>query len=367
MFKNAYFDWIHKTNANHSAIELLISYGAVVVFFVLGYILIKRFIKKNVSVEYNVPTLLKKYLLKSCLILFGTITIYLVLLWMEPYFMPNIFKLIKHFVLVVLILAIGYLLTCAIEFAREMSVIFYSIDTTNNLSARKARTQFKIIERVLSFVIAIGTLSFVLMTFESVRSLGTTILASAGVIGIIIGFAAQKSISTLVAGIQIAITQPIRFDDVVIVEGEWGRIEELTLTYVVVALWDKRRLIVPINYFIEKPFQNWTRTTSDLLATVFVYMDYTVPVDDIRAEVTRLLADNPLWDNVLNIVQITNVTQNNVEVRILVSAENADKAFNLRCMLRESIITYLQKNHPNALPKSRIEFDAPLPISNQTI
>ncbi|MFN0050508.1 MAG: mechanosensitive ion channel family protein [Cytophagales bacterium] len=250
----------------------------------------------------------------------------------------------------------GILLTQALAFAREVSVIYYDMEQSDNLSARKARTQFKIIEKVLNFVIVIATISFALMTFESVRQLGTTLLASAGVIGIIIGFAAQKSISTIVAGIQIAISQPIRIDDVVVLEGEWGRIEEITLTYVVVAIWDKRRLIVPINYFIEKPFQNWTRTTSELLATVFLYMDYTVPIDAIRAELSRLLPLSKYWDGKLNVVQITNATAKDVEVRILTSASNSDKAFDLRCEIREALIMFLQRDFPQALPKTRVEF-----------
>jgi small-conductance mechanosensitive channel len=351
------FDWVHDIHTKYNTLELIISYSVVLIVFVVAYYIVYRFIKQHVSKEYHVPALLYKFLLNPGILLFGSIGLWLVMEWAEPFFLPNIFKLLKHIVLIILILSLGLFLSRVLAFAREVSTVLYNIEHDDNLSARKARTQFRIIERVLSFVIAVGTVAFVMMTFETVRSLGTTILASAGVIGIIIGFAAQKSISTLVAGIQIAITQPIRIDDVVIVEGEWGRIEELTLTYVVVALWDKRRLIVPINYFIEKPFQNWTRTTSELLATVFIYMDYTVPVEAIRSEVTRLLQISKLWNGEVNIVQVTNVTATNLEVRILISAENSDKAYNLRCEIRESIITFLQKDYPGALPKTRVEFE----------
>jgi len=198
-----------------------------------------------------------------------------------------------------------------------------------------------------------------LMVFESVRQLGTSILASAGVLGIIVGFAAQKSIATVLAGFQIAMTQPIRLDDVVIVEGEWGRIEEITLTYVVVLIWDQRRLVVPISYFIEKPFQNWTRVSAELLGTIFLYMDYTVPLDKLRAELDRLLAETDMWDKRVKVVQVTDSKERVIEVRVLVSAADASTAWNLRCMLREKLIGYLQRNHPESLPRTRAELSNP--------
>jgi small-conductance mechanosensitive channel len=192
-----------------------------------------------------------------------------------------------------------------------------------------------------------------LMTFEKVRQLGTTILASAGIIGIVVGIAAQRTIGTFIAGLQIAFTQPIRIDDVVIVENEWGRIEEITLTYVVVKIWDMRRLIVPITYFIEKPFQNWTRVTTDLLGTVYIYVDYTVPVETVRAELQKILKDSKLWDGKVCVLQATNASEHALELRALMSAPDASTAWNLRCHVREKMVEFIQKNYPESLPKLR--------------
>ena len=180
-----------------------------------------------------------------------------------------------------------------------------------------------------------------LMVFESGRHFGTAIIASAGVAGIIIGFAAQKSIATLLAGFQIALTQPIRIDDVVIVENEWGRIEEITLTYVVVRIWDLRRLVLPITYFIETPFQNWTRTSADILGTVFLHVDYTLPLDSLRSELTRILEGSPLWDRKVNVLQVTDAKPHTLEVRALASAADASAAWDLRCHIREQLIAFI--------------------------
>jgi small-conductance mechanosensitive channel len=232
----------------------------------------------------------------------------------------------------------------------------YEIDAKDNLKARKVYTQLQFFKKTVVIVISIIALAIILMSFEQIRQLGTAILASAGVIGIIVGFAAQRSISTLLAGLQIAITQPFRIDDVVIVEGEWGRIEEITLTYVVVRIWDLRRLVLPISYFIEKPFQNWTRESADLLGTVFLYTDYTVQVQAIRDELHRILGESEYWDGKVWNLQITNMTEKTVELRALMSAEDASKAWNLRCEVREKLLVYIQSRYPDALPRVRAEF-----------
>jgi small-conductance mechanosensitive channel len=185
--------------------------------------------------------------------------------------------------------------------------------------------------------------------------LGTAILASAGIVGLVIGFATQKTVSTVLAGLQIAITQPIRVDDVVIVESEWGRIEEITLTYVVVRLWDLRRLVVPIPYFIEKPFQNWTRVSADLLGTVFIYADYTLPVQRIREELHSILRASDLWDGRVWGLQVTGKTERAVELRALMSAPDASSAWDLRCKVREELLEFIQKNYPESLPRLRAE------------
>ncbi|HKI49937.1 MAG TPA: mechanosensitive ion channel domain-containing protein, partial [Desulfobacteria bacterium] len=231
----------------------------------------------------------------------------------------------------------------------------YNIDAADNLKARQIKTQLQILKKMAAIVVGILALGVILMSFDKVRQLGTSILASAGIASIIVGLAARQSIATLLAGVQIAITQPIRYDDVVIVEGEWGRIEEITLTYVVIRIWDLRRLIIPITYFLEKPFQNWTRTSADLLGTVFLYVDYTVSVQAVREELERILQGSDLWDGRVGGLQVTNSTDRAVEIRALMSAADSSRAWELRCRVREKLIEFLQENYPDALPRVRAE------------
>lgn len=232
----------------------------------------------------------------------------------------------------------------------------YDLSKEDNLKERKIRTQLQFIRKFMVALITLVTIAIVLLSFESMRKIGAGLLTGVGIGGIIIGFAAQKSLGNLLAGFQIAFTQPIRIDDVLIVEGEWGRVEEITLTYVVVNIWDQRRLILPITYFIEKPFQNWTRVSAQLLGTVFLYLDYTIPIPPLREELTRLLEKNPLWDKRVNVVQLTDNKQTTVEVRFLMSARNSSQAFDLRCYVREEMIAFIRDNYPDSLPKTRLEY-----------
>ncbi|MDP5169405.1 MAG: mechanosensitive ion channel family protein [Bacteroidia bacterium] len=230
----------------------------------------------------------------------------------------------------------------------------YDIEVEDNLKARKVYTQFRIIERVVVFTILIVGISLMLMSFDSIRKIGVSLIASAGIAGIILGLAAQKILGTVLAGIQIAIAQPIRIEDAVVVEGEWGWIEEINLTYVVVRLWDKRRLVLPTNYFIEKPFQNWTRTSSDIVGSVFLYVDYRMPMDPLREELDRLLDESPLWDRKAKVLQVTDAKESTVEIRILVSAQNSPTAWDLRVHVREKMIEFIQQNYPDYLPRTRV-------------
>jgi len=266
-------------------------------------------------------------------------------------------SILSHITTLLFIASIAYLLISLIHVLRDFLLSRYDFEATDNLSARQVYTQVKVLERVLFSVVAVATIAFMLMTFDGVRQIGVSILASAGIAGIILGLAAQKSIGTLLAGVQIAITQPIRLDDVVIVEGEWGWIEEISLTYVVIRIWDQRRLVLPITYFIETPFENWTRTSSDILGTVFLYTDYKVPVEAIRAELDRLMKTTDLWDGRVAGVQVTDCKPDVLEVRLLVSASDSGKAWDLRCLLREKMVDFVQRDYPDSLPRMRAELE----------
>ena len=231
----------------------------------------------------------------------------------------------------------------------------YSMDANNNLQERKILTQLQYIQRIIGIVIFIITAAFILLQFEAVRSIGTGLLTSAGVGGIIIGFAAQKSIANLLAGFQIAFTQPIRIDDALIVDGEFGRVEEITLTYVTLKLWDQRRLIVPLNKFIDDTFQNWTRTTTQLIGSVFMYLDYTFPVNALREEAKRFVEGHELWDKQVFGVAVTDNNADVMTVRIVATGADSGQTFNLRCAIREHLIAWIQENYEDHLPKTRIE------------
>ncbi len=267
----------------------------------------------------------------------------------------NIHTFISHFVNIWLIVSFSWFIIIVVHIIRDAILSRYDIDARDNLQARRVYTQIRVIGHIITVVILLLTAAFILMTFPKVRQIGVSLLASAGVFGIIIGFAAQKTLGNFIAGIQIAITQPIRLDDVVIVENEWGWIEEITLTYVVVRIWDLRRLIVPLSHFIEKPFQNWTRTSADILGSVFIYADYTIPVKEIRDELTRILENSSYWDKKVNVFQVTNATEKTVELRALMSASDSPTAWNLRCEVREKLLKFLQERFPECLPLTRVE------------
>ncbi|HEY1791613.1 MAG TPA: mechanosensitive ion channel domain-containing protein [Opitutaceae bacterium] len=260
---------------------------------------------------------------------------------------------LQEIVSILLIGFIGFVL-CEIASTAETAIkTEYNVHIADNLSTRKIQTQVGILKKIFITLVVLVTLASMLTVFAPVRSLGRSILASAGVAGIVLGIAAQKSLGTLLAGIQIAFSQPIRLDDVVIVEGEWGRIEEITLTYVVVAIWDLRRMVLPITYFIEKPFQNWTRSNAALLGTVFLYLDYTAPIADLRAELDRILEESKLWDKKVKGLQVTDAKDSVIEVRILASGANSGVSFDLRCEIREKMISFVQSHCPTALPRTR--------------
>ncbi len=254
-----------------------------------------------------------------------------------------------------LIGALTWLLACAVNGMAEAVVEANPLTEADNLDARRIRTQTQVLSRIaMGLVVLIGA-AFVLMSFPAVRQVGASLLASAGVVGIVAGFAARPVLGNLIAGLQIGLSQPIRIDDVVIVENEWGVIEEITGTYVVVRIWDQRRLIVPLQYWIEKPFQNWTRTTSELIGTVYLWLDYRMPLEPLREALQRACEMSEHWDKRTALLQVTEADKESMQLRCLVTAASAPAAWDLRCHVREYLIDFVQRDYPQYLPRQRVE------------
>jgi len=260
---------------------------------------------------------------------------------------------LAHAVLIALIVLVGWTSIVLVNHFSERSMRRYHLDVEDNLAARKYVTQVRVLRRTAVILMGILTAASVLLTFDSVQKYGVSLFASAGAAGLILGFAARPVLANLIAGIQIAITQPIRIDDVVIVEGEWGWIEEIFATYVVVRIWDWRRMVVPLSYFIEKPFQNWTRESASIIGAVFWHLDYTIPVREARAKLEELVENSPHWDGKVVNLQVTETDKDTVTLRGLMSARTSPQAWDLRCEIREKMIEWFQSAHPEALPRLR--------------
>ena len=242
----------------------------------------------------------------------------------------------------------------AVWFVVDISLTRYRVDVADNRSARRVRTQILLIRRVAVAVIVLVALAWILLTFPSARAAGASLLASAGVVSIIAGIAAQSTLGNVIAGIQIAFSGAIRVDDVVVADGQWGRIEEITLTYVVVHVWDDRRLVLPSTYFTTTPFENWTRTSSQLMQAVEFDLDWRVDPQGMREELHEILARTNLWDGRTAVLQVTDAINGVVHVRILLTAIDAPTLFDLRCFVREEMIRWLQGTEPDSLPRTRV-------------
>ena len=262
---------------------------------------------------------------------------------------------IGHWLVVVFIILLGWSCTAAITLASDFYLRRPGIDFSGDPLGRKHLTQVRVLRRVASTVVVLVTVAAALMTFESVKQYGVSLIASAGAAGLVVGLAARPLLTNLFAGIQIAITQPIRIGDAVIVENEWGWIEEITSTYVVIKIWDWRRMVVPLSYFLDRPFQNWTRQSSDLIGSVMLWVDYTVPVTRIRAKLEELVKTSRLWDGQVVNLQVVDSSERALQLRALVSARTSPEAWDLRCEVREKLIAFLQDQYPGALPKQRAE------------
>ncbi|HVA95328.1 MAG TPA: mechanosensitive ion channel domain-containing protein [Candidatus Dormibacteraeota bacterium] len=268
---------------------------------------------------------------------------------------PGILGPLQHAVGLGLIASVAWVVILLADVVNDVISAKYVIDVANNLTARAIQTQTQVLRRIFVVVVLLVTLGIMLMTFPEIRTVGTSLLASAGLAGLVLGMAMRPTLSSIIAGVQIALTQPIRIEDVVIVEGEWGWIEEIHTTFVVIRIWDLRRLVVPLSYFIEKPFQNWTRVTADLLGTVFLYVDYTIPVEEIREELHNVLKASGMWNGKVWGLQVTDAKEHTMELRALMSAPDGSNAWDLRCHVREKMIQFLQERHPESLPRTRAE------------
>ena len=254
-----------------------------------------------------------------------------------------------------LIGTIGWFVGVAVFAAADLTLARYDVDVVDNRHARRVRTQISLLRRLAVVIIGVLSAAAMLLTFPSARAAGASILASAGVISLVAGLAAQTSLANVFAGLQLAFTDAIRVDDVVVVEDEWGRIEEITLTYVVVHIWDDRRMVLPSTYFTTTPFENWTRTQSAVMGGVEIDVDWSVPFDEMRAELARLVEGSELWDRRVGVLQVTDAVGSVVRVRALVSAENAGALFDLRCLVRENLVVWLQREHGYGLPRLRLD------------
>jgi small-conductance mechanosensitive channel len=272
---------------------------------------------------------------------------------------PKAMSALEHITGLGLIAATAWLAILLIAITSDVLANRYRIDVADNLVARRIQTQFQIFRRILNVLVAVVTVAVMLMTFPAIKHIGMSILASAGLASLVVGVAMKDTLSNLIAGVQIAFAQPFRLEDAVIVEGEMGWIEEIGTMYVVVRCWDLRRLVVPLSYFLEHPFQNWTRTGSDLLAYAYIYADYTVPVEALRNELHRICESTPMWKGKVCTLQVSNAKENTLELRALVDVRNASDAWDMRCLVREKLIAFLQQNYPGSLPRHRGEFQLP--------
>ncbi|MGJ7511978.1 mechanosensitive ion channel family protein [Variovorax sp. GT1P44] len=265
---------------------------------------------------------------------------------------------VRHLNGICLIAAATWLVIRAVSGFADGTIKQHAADIRENLESRRLFTQARVLARTANSVLLVVGAAFILMTFPGAREVGASLLASAGLVGIVAGFAARPVLSNFIAGLQIALAQPIRIDDVLLVEGEWGRVEEINGTCVVLRIWDDRRLILPLTYFVERPFQNWTRHDSRLLGSVFVFADYAMPLAPLRAEVERIVKAAPEWDGRFFNLRVTDATERAMQIRVLCTAASSALAFDLRCTVREGLIDFMQREYPQYLPRLRTNSDA---------
>lgn len=264
---------------------------------------------------------------------------------------------LHNFLIAGTIVLIGWVVLVGVNTVLDGMAARLRMDVADNLDARKAATQLRVLKTAADTLITLLTLALALMSFPSVEQFGLSLFASAGVAGLVLGLASRPLLENLLAGVQLALTQPIRIDDVLVVQGQWGWVEEINSTYVVMRLWDHRRFVLPLNYFLQNPFENWTRTSSEVIGSVLVHLDYTAPVEAIRAKAEEIVRASPLWNGSVVNLQVTDATADIITLRVLVTAADSPAVWDLRCEVREKLLAYVQAEHPGALPRRRLEWD----------
>jgi small-conductance mechanosensitive channel len=327
--------------------------GMLVVANLVHYILF-RVLHRKEAISHPLGWGLQQHLGKPARAIF-LLTCLLIILPFIPVLPDNIDALLRQALIMLMVVALGWFAIGCIYVLQAIMLRRYDLTAENNIQARRVHTQFQLFRRMLITFVVIVDIGALLWTFNDPRiwHYGSGLLASAGIASLIIATAAKSTASNFFAGLQIAITEPIRIDDVVVVQGEWGRVEEINSAYVIVKIWDLRRLVVPLNYFIENSFQNWTRQSSDILGTAFLYVDYSIPVEDLRKQLEAIVHPSPLWDNRVCGLQVTNLTDRSMELRCLVSSRNSSENFDLRCLVREKMTAWIQQNYPDAFPTTR--------------
>ena len=349
-------------HAWHGWFFALFLFCGALVFSTMMHWLLFRILRRQ-QAEKSSQTLgwgLHKHLGGSARAIFVITCLFLVLPLAPGELKPYLGEPVHHVLAIAMVLSLSWFAIGAVYIGEGAFLRRYDITAEDNIRARQIQTQLLIFRRTLIGFIFVITAGGVLWTFhdERIWKAGTGLLASAGIASLILATAAKSTASNYLAGLQIALTSPIRIDDVVVVQGEWGRIEEITSSYVVIRIWDQRRLIVPLSYFIENSFTNWTRNSAEILGTAFLYVDYSVPVEAMRAQLQKIAENSPLWDKRVCGLQVTDLKEHTMEIRCLVSSRNSSESFDLRCLVREEMIAFLRDNYPEALPRVRLAGDA---------
>jgi small-conductance mechanosensitive channel len=326
---------------------------AIVIANVVHYILF-RVLRRKEAEGKRLGWGLQRYLSHPSRAIFF-LTCLLIVLPSIPRIPDKLADTLRQLIIMAIVAALGWFAVGCIYVFQSATLRRYDLSAENNVRARRVHTQFQLFRRMLITFVVIIDIGALLWTFNDPRiwHYGSGLLASAGIASLILATAAKSTVANFLAGLQIAVTEPIRIDDVVVVQGEWGRVEEINSAYVVIKIWDLRRLIVPLSYFIENSFQNWTRESSDIMGTAFLYVDYTIPVEDLRQQLNTIVHASPLWDKKTCGLQVTNLTDRSMEIRCLTSSRNSSESFDLRCLVREQMTAWIQQNHPTAFPTTR--------------